>query len=103
MLRDITSGKQPGVPSTPRKSSMHTSQTSAVDGALHSLDNLSHRARSMAVDGAHAVRDNATHARDATSRYIQDRPLPSVLIAAGTGVALVLLAGLLVQLFRHRP
>lgn len=81
---------------------MTTPQTTAVDGALHTLDSLSHRARDMALDSAHAVRDNALHARDATTRYIQDRPLPAVLIAAGTGMAIVLLAGLLAQALHRR-
>jgi ElaB/YqjD/DUF883 family membrane-anchored ribosome-binding protein len=80
---------------------MHTPQT-AVDGALHTLDSLSHRARDMALDSAHAMRDNAVHARDNTTRYIQERPLPAVLIAAGTGMAIVLLAGLLAQVFQRR-
>ncbi|MBT9490318.1 MAG: hypothetical protein IV093_22665 [Rubrivivax sp.] len=67
------------------------------DGIGPALDTLGHGARDMALDGAHAVRNAALRARDSTSHYIQEKPVTAVLLAAGAGMALMLVAGLLMR------
>lgn len=67
------------------------------DGLGPALDTLGQGARDLALDGAHAVRDAAQHARDSTSQYIQQKPVSAVLLAAGAGMALMLVAGLLMR------
>lgn len=61
------------------------------------IDDLAHGASEMALDGARAVRERALHARDSTAHFVQDRPLAALLIAAGAGAAVMLLAGLLMR------
>lgn len=89
----------------PNTSASLDKAASTLDPVLHAagraaadtLDGMSRDARNMALDGAHALQEGARHARDSTTRYIQERPLPAVLIAAGTGMLLVVLGGLLVR------
>ncbi|MBL8348318.1 MAG: hypothetical protein JNN03_23020 [Rubrivivax sp.] len=52
----------------------------------------------IARGGADAARQRAVSLRDAGSEYIRERPLQAVMIAAGAGALLMLLASLL----RHR-
>ena len=66
-------------------------------GLASTLDDLAHGAGEMALDSARAVRDRALHARDSTAHFVQDRPLSALLIAAGAGAAVMLLAGLLMR------
>lgn len=81
------------------------------------LDRVAEQASAFAQRGADAVRDGAEHLRgsarragdrisqraaiasDSTLAYVQAQPLKSLLIAAGTGAALMALLGLLT---RHR-
>jgi ElaB/YqjD/DUF883 family membrane-anchored ribosome-binding protein len=67
------------------------------DGVGPALDTLTHGARDLALDSAHAVRSAALNARDSASHYIQERPVSAVLMAAGAGMALMLVAGLLMR------
>ncbi len=55
-------------------------------------------AAQIARDSADAARQRAVSLRDAGSDYIRERPLQAVMIAAGAGALLMLLASLL----RHR-
>lgn len=55
-------------------------------------------AAQIARDSADAARQRAVSFRDAGNEYLRERPLQSVLIAAGIGALLMLLASLL----RHR-
>lgn len=61
------------------------------------VDELAHGARALALEAAHSLRLSAMAARDSTERFIQERPLPAMLIAAGTGMALMLIAGMLLR------
>lgn len=40
-------------------------------------------------DGVHQLREKSLHVKDATTTYIQDEPVKSVLIAAAVGAALM--------------
>ena len=50
-------------------------------------------AQGMARDGAKAIGQRAQQVRDTSEDWIRERPLQAMLIAAGTGAALALLAG----------
>ena len=67
------------------------------DGLGPALDTIGHGARDLALDSAHAVRNAALHARDSASQYIQHKPVSALLLAAGAGMALMLVAGLLMR------
>ncbi len=49
-------------------------------------------------EGAHQLREKSLHVKDATTTYIQDAPVKSVLMAAAVGAALM---GLLALVSRH--
>jgi ElaB/YqjD/DUF883 family membrane-anchored ribosome-binding protein len=85
------------------------SRLAAPDGALarvepalreaghataHALDELRHTARDLARGGVHAIQTTAGQARDSGVRYIEAHPAKAMLIAAGAGAVLVLLAAL---------
>lgn len=63
--------------------------------AVPALHELAVGAEDLARSGALAVRERALHLREASAGYVRGHPLQSVLIAAGAGAALVLLARLL--------
>jgi hypothetical protein len=66
------------------------------------IDELTSGARALALETAHSLRASALAARDSTARFIQERPLPAMLIAAGAGMALMLIAGMLLRDSGHR-
>jgi ElaB/YqjD/DUF883 family membrane-anchored ribosome-binding protein len=49
---------------------------------------------SSLLDSTQPLRDQARHARQCTTRYIQDEPFKAVLIAAAAGAVLMALGGL---------
>lgn len=57
----------------------------------------------MAHDSMAAVRERARNARQAGSGYIRQRPLPSMLMAAAGGAALVVIGGWLLRSRQARP
>jgi ElaB/YqjD/DUF883 family membrane-anchored ribosome-binding protein len=59
------------------------------------LHELAVGAEDLARSGAHAARQQAARVRDASSDYVREHPLQSMLLAFGTGAALALLARLL--------
>jgi ElaB/YqjD/DUF883 family membrane-anchored ribosome-binding protein len=61
------------------------------------IDEWTHAAKDLARGSVQALQHSAVSARDSTAHYIQERPVKSMLIAAGAGAALVLLAGLLLR------
>lgn len=78
---------------------------SAVDGeavgrARESLGDVQQATRKLVADSAEIVREGATkveeaagRAADRTAHYVQDQPLKSLLLAAGTGALIALAAG----------
>lgn len=66
----------------------------AGHATAHALDELRHTARDLARGGVHAIQSSAGQARDSGARYIQAHPAKAMLIAAGAGAVLVLLAAL---------
>lgn len=67
---------------------------SRVRPALH---DLAGGVEDLARHGAQALRGRAQRARDTGSDYIQERPLPALLMAVAGGAALALLAGWLLR------
>ena len=55
---------------------------------------LAHRGANAVREGAHQLRSGAVRASDSTVAYIKDEPVKSVLIAAATGAALMVLVSL---------
>ncbi len=66
----------------------------AGHATAHALDELRHTARDLARGSVHAIQTSAEQARDSSARYVQAHPAKAVLIAAGVGAVLVLLATL---------
>ena len=60
-------------------------------------EQLARRGINAVRDGSEVLRDKAMRTTDSTIAYIKDEPLKSVLIAAATGAALVLLASMLTR------
>jgi ElaB/YqjD/DUF883 family membrane-anchored ribosome-binding protein len=67
----------------------------ARQASRESLHAFSDSASHLAHDSAQAVRERAVQLRDSGTDYIRERPLQAVLIAAGAGAALALLARML--------
>jgi ElaB/YqjD/DUF883 family membrane-anchored ribosome-binding protein len=63
------------------------------------LRELAHDAQDMARSGAEAVRERSVQLRDASTDYVRAHPLQAMLIVAGAGAALALLANMLTH--RH--
>lgn len=76
-----------------------TAASDAVRGARQasreSLHAFSDSASHLAHDSAQAVRERAVQLRDSGTDYIRERPMQAMLIAAGAGAALALLARML--------
>jgi ElaB/YqjD/DUF883 family membrane-anchored ribosome-binding protein len=75
--------------------------TAGLDGlraqAGTALHDLAGTATGLVRQGAHSAQEHALHWRDSGSDYIREQPMKSVLMAAGAGAVLVLLAGLLLR------
>jgi ElaB/YqjD/DUF883 family membrane-anchored ribosome-binding protein len=63
--------------------------------ARSAVQQLAGDAAQVARSSAQAARQRAVSLRDAGSEYIRERPLQAVMIAAGTGALVMLLASLL--------
>lgn len=55
----------------------------------HSTEELAHRGMDVMRDSAGQLRDKSLHVKDATTHYIQDEPVKSMLIAAAVGATLM--------------
>lgn len=66
----------------------------AGQATAHALGELRHTARDLARGGVHAIQTSAGQVRHSGARYIHAHPAKAVLIAAGAGAVLVLLAAL---------
>jgi ElaB/YqjD/DUF883 family membrane-anchored ribosome-binding protein len=64
----------------------------------HQTEALAHDGMVAVREGAHQLREKSLHAKDATTAYIQQEPVKSVLMAAAVGAALM---GLVALLARH--
>lgn len=77
----------------------------AIDGtAQHlkatagaALSDIADSAQGLVRHSAEAAQQRALHLRDASCALIRERPMQSVLVAAGAGAIVVLLLGLLVR------
>ncbi len=65
------------------------------DHAVDQVSALAHRGLSSVRDGSQVLRSKALHASDSTVSYIRQEPVKSMLIAAGTGAALMAVLTLL--------
>lgn len=63
-----------------------------TDRAQNSMHELAAKGKDAALSAEHLLEKEARHVHRAAEHYIQDAPLKSVLIAAGTGAATALLA-----------
>lgn len=55
----------------------------------HSTEDLAHRGMDVVRDSAGQLRERSLHVKDATTHYIQDEPVKSMLIAAAVGATLM--------------
>jgi ElaB/YqjD/DUF883 family membrane-anchored ribosome-binding protein len=83
-------------------------EIAASEHARRSVEEARAGAEELATRGGEAVRSSAGRAResiahttDQAAQYVQAQPLKSLLMAAATGAAIALLAGLFGKQHRH--
>lgn len=67
----------------------------AINRATEQASALAQRSLDAVRNGSQQIKDKAAYASDATTSYIRNDPIKSVLIAAATGAALMALVSLL--------
>lgn len=78
------------------------SQTShAAEQAIQATQHLANNAMESVLDTSHQLRVKAGHASESTVNFIKHEPVKSILIAAATGAALMVLISLFSS-SRHR-
>lgn len=65
------------------------------DRAVDQVSALAHQGVNSVREGSQVLRNKAVHASDSTVSYIRQEPVKSMLIAAGTGAALMAVLALL--------
>lgn len=86
-------------------STTHDSPNAALDNSAQhlktaagaALTDIAGSAQGLVRETAHAAQARALRLRDSGSALIRERPMQSVLVAAGAGAITVLLLGLLVR------
>lgn len=70
----------------------------AADQTIRSSQRAARDGLEAMREGAHQLREKSLHVQDATTTYIQEAPVKSVLMAAAVGAALM---GLVALVSRH--
>ena len=67
----------------------------ALEKLSHRAEDYAHQGMDMATQAKDKARESLSHYSAATSRYVADKPMQSVLIAAAVGAAVALLVSAL--------
>ncbi len=70
---------------------LHSHAQPAINKFSRQAEKIAHQGIDMAVQAKDKARESISHYSEATSRYVAEKPVQSVLIAAAVGAALALL------------
>ena len=70
---------------------LHSHAQPTINKFSRQAEKIAHQGIDMAVQAKDKARDSISHYSEATSRYVAEKPVQSVLIAAAVGAALALL------------
>ena len=70
---------------------LHSNAQPAINKFSRQAEKIAHQGIDMAVQAKDKARESISHYSEATSRYVAEKPVQSVLIAAAVGAALALL------------